>query len=154
MFHMNLIGIKMKYKLDELDWKILKELKKDSKLSMVKLAERIGEPSTTIYNRIKKMEEHQIIKQYTIRVDKEKLYGTIVAFIVLQVDNVDQKKIMQHLLQQKIVEEAAIITGSDDIIIRIRVETIDDLNKFILDYLRQIDGITKSKTMISLDYYE
>ena len=66
----------------------------------------------------------------------------------------DQRLIVQKLLEHPSVENAAIMTGNTDIVIRIRVKSIEDLNKFILDYLRKIKGIQDSTTMISLENYE
>lgn len=140
--------------MDEKDHIIINALKKDASLSVAKLAKNTNLPSTTVYNRIKKLRDNGIIKNYTINIDKDRVYGNIVGIILIKARNTDQRQIVQKLLEHPSVENAAILTGNTDIFIRIRVKSIDELNKFILDYLRKIKGIQDSTTMISLDYYE
>ena len=140
--------------MDEKDLIIIDALKKDASLSVAKLAINTNLPSTTIYNRVKKLRDSGIIKNYTINIDKERVYGNIVGIILIKASNTDQRLIVQKLLEHSSVENAAIMTGNTDIVIRIRVRSIEDLNKFILDYLRKIKGIQDSTTMISLEYFE
>ena len=140
--------------MDEKDLIIIDALKKDASLSVAKLSIKTNLPSTTIYNRVKKLRDSGIIKNYTINIDKERVYGNIVGIILIKATNTDQRTIVQKLLEHPSVENAAIMTGNTDIVIRIRVKSIEDLNKFILDYLRKIRGIQDSTTMISLEYFE
>jgi len=140
--------------MDEKDLIILDALKKDASLSVAKLAINTNLPSTTIFNRVRKLKDSGIIKNYTINIDKERVYGNILGIILIKATNTDQRAIVQKLLEHPSVENAAIMTGNTDIVIRIRVKSIVDLNKFILDYLRKIKGIQDSTTMISLEYFE
>ncbi|QEE15221.1 Lrp/AsnC family transcriptional regulator [Promethearchaeum syntrophicum] len=140
--------------MDEKDLIIIDALKKDASLSVAKLSLNTNLPSTTIFNRIKKLKDNGIIKNYTINIDKDRVFGNIQGIILIKASNTDQRQIVQKLLEHPSVENAAIMTGNTDIVIRIRVKSIDDLNKFILDYLRKIKGIQDSTTMISLEYYE
>ena len=140
--------------MDEKDLIIINALKKDASLSVAKLAINTNLPSTTIFNRVKKLKDSGIIKNYTINLDKDRVYGNIIGIILIKATNTDQRQIVKKLLEHPSVENAAIMTGNTDIVIRIRVKSIDELNKFILDYLRKVKGIQDSTTMISLEYYE
>ena len=142
--------------MDAKDHLLLDALKEDASLSVVKLAEKTQLPATTVYNRIKKLKAQGIIKNYTINIDKNVVYGSIVGFILIKANTVndDQRQIVQELMKHPAVEDVAIITGEKDIFARIRVKSIEDLNTFILDKLRKIRGIQDSTTMISLEYYE
>ncbi|MCF2140390.1 MAG: Lrp/AsnC family transcriptional regulator [Candidatus Lokiarchaeota archaeon] len=140
--------------IDEKDIKILNALKQDASLSVAKLSDKTGLPATTIHNRVKKLKENRILDHYTIAVDKDRLYGNIVAFILIKTFQANQRKIAKHLLNISEVEEAAIITGDQDLMIKFRCRSISDLDKFIIDELRKIPGIQSSHTMISLENYE
>lgn len=140
--------------MDEKDQVIISTLKSDASLSVSKIATKTKLPSTTVYNRIKKMKESNIIRNYTINVDKDILYGKIVAFILIKVNQSDQRSIVKRLMERNEIEEAAIITGETDILVKIRVFSIDDLDQFIIDELRKIPGIQESRTLISLENYE
>ncbi|MHA1745824.1 MAG: Lrp/AsnC family transcriptional regulator [Promethearchaeota archaeon] len=146
--------------MDAKDHLLLDALKEDASLSVAKLALKTNLPATTVYNRIKKLKAHGIIKNYTINIDKNLVHGSIVGFILIKAASVnssgtdDQREIIRKLMEHPSVEDAAIITGEKDILTRIRVKSIEDLNSFILDYLRKVPGIQDSTTMISLEYYE
>jgi Lrp/AsnC family transcriptional regulator for asnA, asnC and gidA len=142
--------------MDAKDHLLLDALKEDASLSVVKLAAKTQLPATTVYNRIKKLKAHGIIKNYTINIDKNRVYGNIIGFILIKAksDDLDQRQIVRELMDQSVVENAAIITGEKDIFVRIRVKSIEELNSFILDKLRKIRGIQDSTTLISLEYFE
>ncbi len=140
--------------LDEKDHLIIDVLREDASLSIAKIAAQTGLPSTTVHNRIKKLRENKIIKNYTIKLDKSRISGEIIAYILIKVYQANQREIVQRLMKRPDVEEASIVTGDTDIIMKLRVHSIGDLDKFIIDDLRNIPGIQASKTIISLETYE
>jgi DNA-binding Lrp family transcriptional regulator len=71
--------------LDKKDLQILELLKRDSKLTTSKIAKKTLIPTTTIHNRIKKLEKSGIIKNYTLNLDWKKLGKNITAFILVSV---------------------------------------------------------------------
>ena len=58
--------------MDEKDRLLLIELKKNSNQSVQELGKATKIPSTTVYNRIKRLEKEGAIKQYTIKIDSRK----------------------------------------------------------------------------------
>ncbi len=59
--------------MDEKDLILINELKKDSKRSVQELSKATKIPSTTVYNRIKALEDEGVIKQYTVKLDNKKV---------------------------------------------------------------------------------
>ena len=144
--------------MDEKDEKILKLLKEDSKLTIQQIAKKTLIPITTIHNRIKKLEKEGIIKKYTLELDNQKLGKNIAAYIHIIVDyrllkeiKMSQYELAEKIYQHDFVEEAAMVTGGTDIIIKVRVKNIDELDNFVTKKLRNIDGIEKTQTMIILN---
>ena len=58
---------------DESDFKILKELAKNARLSTVEIAKRLGIPQTTVSNKIKNLEKNGIIMGYRAQIDLSKI---------------------------------------------------------------------------------
>lgn len=146
--------------LDNKDKKILDILKENSSLSTQQIAKKTLIPITTVHNRIKKLKEEGIIKKYTVVMDNKKMGRQIAAYILITVDyNLLKKiKISQHQLAKKIkenhdVEETAMVTGGTDIILKVRVSDIDALDEFVTKYLRNIDGVEKTQTMVVLNEF-
>ncbi len=56
-------------KIDEIDKKIINELKQNSRLSMSELGRRINLSSPSVTERVRQMESFGIIKRYTLEID-------------------------------------------------------------------------------------
>lgn len=143
-------------KLDETDLALLEQLQKDSNLSIKQISKILKKPITTVHHRIKKLEREGIIKQYTLKLDHDKLGKSVLSYILITVNYLHDRKISQRGICDKIsrnkeVEEISIITGEKDIILKVRVSSISQLNNFITHYLRNIEGIDKTQTMVVLE---
>ncbi len=145
------------FKLTDKNHRILNVLKENSNLSTSKISKKTGIPITTVFNRIKKMEQEGIIKKYTVDLDHKKLGKDIVAFIFVNIEykSLKEKKILDKEFLQKIaqdsrVEEAKKITGRYDIIIKVIAEDMHELNEFITK-IQGDPSIIKTETMVVLD---
>lgn len=146
-------------KLDNLDINILNILREDAKLTVKQVAKLVKKPLTTVHTRIKKLEEEKIIRRYTIIPDHDALGNTLSAFVLISVasvpgKNISQKKICSDISKRKEVESVNIVTGNHDIVLKVRVANIRALNTFITRFLRNIEGIDKTQTMMILDEIE
>lgn len=144
--------------MDEKDERILNVLKENSKLSTQQISKRVSIPITTVHHRIKRLEKDGVIKKYTVVLDPKKIGKPISAYILVTVNYnlLKQIKRTQHDLAKKLkshdnVEEASMVTGGTDIIIKIRVKDIDELDDFVTKYLRNIEGIEKTQTTVILN---
>lgn len=141
--------------IDEKDLRILDELKKNAKLTTHQIAKKTFIPITTIHNRIRKLEEKGIIKGYTLVLDHKQLGKNILAYVLVTVNymlpsgkKINQEGIAKNIKKMQGVEEVDIMTGETDILVKVRLKDIDELNNFIIKKLREIDGIDKTRTMI------
>ncbi len=145
------------YVINEKDIKILSLLKKDAKLTTQDISRKAMMPITTVHNRIKKMEENGIIKGYSAIVDNKKLGINIRAYVMINVEyrtlsgkKISQTKLAGEIKKNPLVDEASIVAGGTDIIIRIHAKDIDELNDFIINKVRDMDGVANTQTMIVL----
>ena len=146
--------------LNEKDLKILEVLKQNAKLTIKQIAKKAGMPATTVYNRIKRMEKSGVIKSYTVTLNSKKMGKNVSAYILITVDYklLKEIKTTQHELAKKFrmhkfVEEVDMITGTHDIILRIAVNDMDQLDEFVTRYLRNVDGVEKTQTMVILSRF-
>ena len=136
--------------IDEKDRAIIEVLKENSSLSIQKIAKRTGIPIATVHHRIKKLEGSGIIRAYTIVVDKSKLGKKLVAYVLVKATpKTDHITLLQKLIKHELVEDGSAITGEFDIIIKARVADIDELDTFVLKYLRTFGEIAQTQTMIA-----
>lgn len=144
--------------LDEKDIKILKELRKNGRLSAQEISQRTKIAVTTVFNRVKRMEKTGVIKGYTAVVDDGKTGRTIAAYVSITVDynhlkrkGLSQQELAVKLRQHEFVDEVSMITGTSDIIVKIRTQDISQLNDFVTKYLRNIEGIENTQTSVVLE---
>ena len=143
-------------KIDQKDREIITELMQNSRQTVGQLSKKIGLPPTTIHNRIKKLEKMEVIMNYSLNVNYKKLGKPIMAFIGVTVNyNVEGKKINQATLAKEIkkidgTQEVTILAGGMDIIAKVLAKDIEDLNFYVTEKLRNIDGVDKTQTMIVL----
>lgn len=137
---------------------ILGLLKENCKLSSREMSDRTGIPITTIHNRIKKMEQEGIIRGYTSVLNNKKLGKIIQAFIQINVTyttpsgkHVSQEELAKKIYQMPEVEECYIMTGGTDILIKASVKDVDDLNNFVINRLRDVEGVQNTLTAIVLN---
>ena len=143
--------------MDNKDERIIEVLKENSKLSTQQISKKTSIPITTVHNRIKKLEKEGIIKNYTVVLDNKKIGKDISAYILINVDYKLLKEIKstQYELTIKLkkhpcVEEAATVTGGTDILIKARVKNIDELNSLITRYVRNLEGVDRTQTLVVL----
>ncbi|RIB35163.1 MAG: hypothetical protein BXU00_03120 [Candidatus Nanoclepta minutus] len=139
--------------IDEINRKILDILKRNAKTSLKEISRELNLPITTVYYRLKRLEKEGIIEAYTIKINYEKLGYRVRAFILIKYDpssEISQKDLLKKLKSFENVEEAYIITGEYDILLKIISKNIEELSTFILDVLRNIKGVKETVTMIIL----
>jgi DNA-binding Lrp family transcriptional regulator len=144
----------MEFKLDEKDLAILALIQKDCKLSARQIAGKIDSPITTVFAKIKRMEELEIIREYRAILDPKKLNCKTTAFILASVTYgvkngekpFSQRDRAAEIAKFPEVQEVHIITGDWDLLIKLRAESVDSIGQFVIDKLRFIKGIEKTLT--------
>jgi DNA-binding Lrp family transcriptional regulator len=144
----------MEQKLDEKDLAILSVIQSDCKLTAREIARKIDSPITTVFAKIKRMEEMGIIKNYRAILNAQKLNSGTTAFILASVSYrtkndstlISQREIAKEIAKFPEVQEVHIITGDWDLLIKLKAENVDVIGKFVIDRLRLVRGIEKTLT--------
>ena len=135
---------------NSLQLKIIKELWKDSRISLQDISDKLNTPKSTIQSNFATViHKKQLIKRFTIEPDYEKLGFVVQAFILAEVKG-DQRKIKKQIETIPGVLDVHIITGEWDMLIHVIAHTMKDIGDMILDKLREIDGIEKTYTLVKL----
>jgi len=145
--------------LDEKDMEILKFLQENCKISIKDISRKIGSPITTVYAKIKRMENLDIIKNYKALLNSKKLNKGTTAFIFVSFgyrpfgteNPLDQREIAKKIAKFPEVQELHLITGDWDILIKIKAKDVDDIGKFVVDRLRKVEGIEKTWSCMVYD---
>ena len=144
--------------MDKKDEKIIEVLKENSKLSSQQISKRTLIPITTVHNRIKKLERKGIISKYSVILDNKKIGKLVSAYVLINVDyrllrnkKISHKDIIKRLKMYEAIDEASVVSGSIDILIKVRVKDMEELNVFVTEKASNIEGIERTQTMIILN---
>jgi Lrp/AsnC family leucine-responsive transcriptional regulator len=136
--------------LDDVDRRLLHLLTADARLSQRGLARELRMSPPAIGERLSRLERAGVIRGYRVDIDWAAL-GYVTGYLaVTAMEGADQSEIMRalHLLPE--VQDVAVITGSMDMLARLRVQDYTHLRRFLLERVWQMPGIQRTETFLSL----
>ena len=133
--------------LDVIDWKILKELQKDARISYAELGRRINLTTPAVIERIRKLEDANIITGYRAEIDMAKIGLPITAFIRMSISGVDYSRIIEVAEKSNEVLECHRGTGGDSFILKVAVSDVEHLQMLIDKFTPY--GITTTSIVLS-----
>lgn len=136
--------------VDELDKEILRILSQDSTIKLRPIAQDLNRSPTTINKHIKELEDAGIIKDYTIRIDYEKLGYDIMALIELTISKAKMLEVERDIAQHPNIFGVYDITGEYDAVILARFKTRKELNKFV-KHINGYEYVVRTNTHLILD---
>ena len=141
-------------KIDQTDLKILEFLQEDATLTAKELSAKLSLSSTPIYERMKKLEKHGIIKKYVALLDPDKLNKQLMVFINITIKEHSKSRrenFLKAILDLKDVVELYHTSGSHDFMAKVRFENIKDYRDFLVNKIAPIDNIGDIDSQIVLD---
>ena len=132
--------------IDNLDKRILEIMKKDSRCPYVEIAEKLGVSEGTVRSRVHKMTEDGIIRGFTIKTSSK----NVKALVEVRIDvNTDTEEIARKLSEYDGVTEVFEVTGDQDIIAIVDVESSQSLNE-IIERVRRYDNVLSPRPRLIL----
>jgi Lrp/AsnC family leucine-responsive transcriptional regulator len=133
--------------LDQTDWKILKELQKNARITYAELGRKINLTAAAAIERVRKLEDARIITGYRAEIDMAKIGLPVTAFIRMSITGVDFSQIVRIAAESREVLECHRGTGSDSFIIKVAVASVEHLQT-VIDKLTPY-GITTTSIVLS-----
>jgi len=143
----------MPEKLDKIDLKILKILQENSKITNLDLSKKIGLSPAPTLERVKKLENNEVISSYHAIVNPQAMGLNVKTFVLVSLAW-QKENALNHFLE-KIKEipeivECYIITGEADFLIKIVCKDIPTYEQLLFKTLSQIEEIERLKTLMTL----
>ena len=136
--------------MDEIDYKILGKLNENARKSYREIARELSISLTTVSNRIKKMEEENVIERYIPLINQEKIGYDLTAVINVKISHGKLIEVQEKISKDKHVSNVYDITGEWDSLIIAHFKDRRDLNGFIKGVL-SMDNVEKTNTQIVLN---
>lgn len=129
--------------LDPVNMRILEELQREPRLTMAELGRRVGMSSPAVTERVRRLEESNIITGYRLDLNPAALGLPVGIYIRVRPHAGQLQQILRLLEQVPEVVECHRITGEDCLILKAHIPSIDQLDR-LLDRLLMYGSTTTS----------
>ena len=139
--------------LDAFDIQILRELRRDGRISIQDLSERIGLSATPVARRLRQLEDQGIITGYCALIDEMKLGYEVSVFVSVQLDKqvdaaLDQFEAAIQAFPE--VVDCWLMTGNRDYLLRVATTGLAAFEAFLTGKLTKVPGVANIESSIPL----
>ena len=139
--------------VDATDLKILRILQEGGKITNIQLSQEIGLSPAPTLERVKKLENQELIQSYHASVNAAKLGLGLSALIHVslthQIDDA-MSSFEEHIMGIEEIVECYQVTGNFDYLIKIMVRDIPAFERLIAEKLSKIEQVGQMQTMVVL----
>jgi Lrp/AsnC family transcriptional regulator, leucine-responsive regulatory protein len=131
-------------KLDQKDLEILKLLQRNARITVKEISDKVHLSTTPVHERIKRMEETGVIKQYATLVDHAKVKKNlmVICYVSLKQHNKTAgAKFIRAIHEMNEVIECYNISGEFDFMLKVVVENMDAYYDFHVNKLSEVENI-------------
>jgi Lrp/AsnC family leucine-responsive transcriptional regulator len=139
--------------LDAIDRKLLREVQRDGRASLVALAERVGLSPTPCQRRLKRLEEEGIIAGYGARLDAARLGLGLTAFVQVSLASRAEEVVEGfHAALGRMPEVIAAwaMSGETDYLIQVVARDLEDYGEFATRRLLRLPGVKDTRSAFVL----
>jgi len=117
------------FRMDHIDRKILHILQEDGRISMTELGKMVNLSTPAVKERVKKLEDKNIITAYRAVINPEKLNKNVTAFVLFESKKCQQFR--NFCKENPMVFECHRLAGQYSYLVKIVTESVQHLEEFI-----------------------
>lgn len=139
--------------LDAIDWNVLARLQEDARVSNVTLAQAVHLSPSPCLSRVRRLERSGVIARYVTLLDPLKLGLRVSVFIQVRLDKqIDSalETFERAMRDRSEVMECYLMTGDADYLLRVVVQDVQALERFIVDFLARVPGVGNIRSSFAL----
>ncbi|MFV0249104.1 MAG: Lrp/AsnC ligand binding domain-containing protein [Tenacibaculum sp.] len=141
-----------KLKIDGIDKIIIKRLVQDARTPILGIAREVGISGVAVHQRLRKLQESDLIEGYKMVLNPKALGYTTTAFVGIFLDSSSLYfSAVKRLKEIPEIVESHYTTGNYAIFIKIMCKNNEDLMHLLNKDIQTIKGVSRTETFISLD---
>lgn len=144
----------MKFKLDSIDRRILRELQADGRMSYTELAPKVGLTTSPCLERVRRLERAGIITGYTAVIEPRAVGTSLLVFIELSLTYTSPEifaDFKRAILRQPHILECHLVSGDFDYLVKARVPDMHAHRSLLGELVRHLPGVRNSKTLVVME---
>ncbi|KAA1418198.1 Lrp/AsnC family transcriptional regulator [Mumia zhuanghuii] len=134
--------------IDDVDRRILRELERDGRMSMRRLAETVHISRANAYARVERLRDTGVITGFAALVDPGLRGLGTSAYVALQLQQEEWHDIRPALAALEGIEHVALLGGEFDALVLVRAEDNAALRQLILEQIQMIPGVLTTRTFL------
>ena len=139
-------------KIDGIDKEIIRSLMNNARTPILEIAKRIGVSGAAIHQRLRKLENSELIEGSKIIINSKVLGYKTMAFIGIYLEKAgDNADVVRELKKIPEVIESHYTTGNWSILTKILCIDNENLMQILNKKIQTINGVSRTETYISLD---
>ena len=137
--------------LDDVNLRMLQELRTNGRISMSALAEKVGISRASAYNRVEQMTTAGVITGFTAQVNSSLVGLDVSALVFVTVHPQSWDRFREGVLQMPDVEYCSITTGEHDAMMMIRSVDIRGVHDFVTGVVAARPEVKSVVSVVVLD---
>jgi DNA-binding Lrp family transcriptional regulator len=134
--------------LDATDAAIIAQLRRDGRMSIRLLAERVHISRANAYARIARLVHDGTIAGFTVELDPQRVGLGTTAYVAITIDQTAWRTVSAGMREIPYVEHFALIGGDHDVLALVRAPDNAALRDVVLDRIQSIPGVRASRTWL------
>ena len=137
--------------MDNIDLNIIELLKENGRATASDISRRVKLSVPAVSERMRRLEESGIIKEYTVRISREDLGYRLLAIIFVNIGQTGNIQGFRNtIIKYPEVIECHHMAGEYDYMLKVLLKDTSELEEFISRKLKSIKGVDKSNTQVVL----
>lgn len=140
--------------LDAYDWKLLKALQSNARLSNVALSEQVNLSPSQCSRRLQRLEQSNLIESYNTQLNISELGFQVIAFVSVTLDkgnSLARKNFQERVAAMETVLECYSVTGPCDYWLRVISQDLGTLSDFLNEQLSSMEGVRDISSILVLN---
>jgi DNA-binding Lrp family transcriptional regulator len=141
----------MRVRLDAIDWRILKELQANGRVSNVELARKVGISPPPCLRRVRALEETGMIAGYFAVLDEKSVGFEVIAFAMVGLHSQsepDLRAFENRVLAWSLVRECYMLSGESDFQLKCVAPDLTAFQDFVIEELTAAPNVASVKTTL------
>ena len=132
--------------MDELDYTILSCLKENARMTSSEIGKRVNLSVSAVIERIKKLEQSEIIENYTVTLNQKSLGNDLIAIMEVSLEHPKYYDDFVEMVERNPnIQSCYYLTGEFDFMLKIITDSTDSLNQ-IHRRIKSLKGVSSTET--------
>jgi DNA-binding Lrp family transcriptional regulator len=143
----------LKADLDAIDWKILRELQDEGRITNVELSRRVGISAPPCLRRVKRLEDEGVIRGYRALLNAPALGMDVVAFCLVGLHHQSDAELKAFAEQTRawpIVRHAWMVSGESDFLLHCVAPDLGSFQAFVIEELTSTPNVDTVRTALTI----